>query len=71
MDHPQTQQKPGKSHLAALTWLLLPTQLQQGKMRAGLLANEIRQASHCSWPVRLIASSQIEFFKIALLTESP
>lgn len=45
------------SHPAALTWILQPIQLQQGEMRASLLANEIRQASHCSWPVWLIASS--------------
>lgn len=47
----------GESCLAALTWLLWPIEPQWGEMRAGLLANEIRQASHCSWPVWLIASS--------------
>jgi len=57
MARSQTQQELGRSHLAALTRLLRPIQPWRGEMRAGLLANKIRQASHYSWPVWLIAAS--------------
>lgn len=38
-------------------WLLQPMQLWWGEMGTSLLTNEIRQESHCSWLLWLIASS--------------